>query len=401
MIPKDPEYGGGGASWNEVPKSKGPIPGTHSYVESLLSGGKKGGGGGDRASNYVETLFKPSTPYIEMATAPAQQEQQTQYAVDTVERRGSAVDVLSNFTAVSGGRDPKTMQVDDDIQQETEVKRWKAPKTYALTWDEYLALNDEQRAAVDFNTMLSKAREKDLNTEYEEPAPEEQEAYDDTMRRMFGEDRGSEAFAPATLGVLDRLEFKPTQADDFDNILGGEYFITTKELKQFTTEPTQSVMYADGDVATAGLMGEEQLAASTAKLTEALQRGHAAIQNFRQIAARAVNPVATSFGGEPIAKEKDPKQLIGFGQDKYDVYFRQALEALSRTDFPDEVRQNVLADLHAQLGPKNLLPDFMIYADAMTRDKDLYKEVSSWTQGATYFKPTEVRSTLNLDRGGD
>lgn len=394
--------GGGGASWDEVPKTKGPIPGTNSYVESLLSGGKKGGGGGDRAGSYVETLFKPSTPYVEMAAAPAPV--QTQYAVDTVERRGSATDVLHDFARVSGGQstDPaKIAARDEENRQVTEVKRWKAPKTYALTWDEYLALNDEQRAAVDFNTMLSKAREKDLNTEYEEPAPEEQEAYDDAMRRMFGEDRGSEAFAPATLGVLDRLEFKPTAEDDFDNILGGEYFITTKELKQFTTEPTQSVMYADGDVATAGLVGEEQLAASTAKITEALQRGHAAIQNFRQVAARAVNPVATSFGGEPIAKEKDPKQLIGFGQSPDDLYFRQALEALSRTDFPDEVRQNVLADLHAQLGPKNLLPDFMVYADAMTRDKDLYKEVSSWTQGATYFKPTEVRSTLNLDRGGD
>jgi hypothetical protein len=114
----------------------------------------------------------------------------------------------------------------------------------ALTWEAYDALSSDQKAAVDYNTLLVQARESDLGKSvYLNEA--DRAAYDETVTKLFGEGRGSDALAPATVDLLSKLDMNLV-GQDLDEYLSLERGIDTTELANFK--------FSDEDVKTLGTL---------------------------------------------------------------------------------------------------------------------------------------------------
>lgn len=117
----------------------------------------------------------------------------------------------------------------DPVQPTPTVKS--KNRSAPMTLKAYNALSPAQRAAVDFNTLLVGAREKDLNTSYA-PTQGETKKYDRTVEKMFGEEGGSETYAPETVGLLKSIDFKGV-GQDLDEYLSLERAVSAKELGDF------------------------------------------------------------------------------------------------------------------------------------------------------------------------
>lgn len=102
----------------------------------------------------------------------------------------------------------------------------------SMSWDEYDALSPNQRAAVDFNTMLVEAREIDLKTGDQWYTEEDRKQFAKDVEEMFGVGGGSEQMAPATMTLLKKINFKAI-GQDLDEFLSLERGIGVKELKDF------------------------------------------------------------------------------------------------------------------------------------------------------------------------
>lgn len=100
-----------------------------------------------------------------------------------------------------------------------------------LTWDAYQAMSADQKAAVDFNTLLVEAREKDLAKEWA-LTPEEQVEYDKRVAKVFGQGGTSKQIAPNTVKLLATLNFEAV-GQDLDQYLSLERGFTMDELDNF------------------------------------------------------------------------------------------------------------------------------------------------------------------------
>lgn len=101
-----------------------------------------------------------------------------------------------------------------------------------LTWEAYSALPSEQKSAIDWNTLLIEAREKDLAREAAPPKVPDAQAraeYDEKVKNIFGETGGSQVYAPNTVTLLDNLGIK-AQGQDLDEYLGLNRAITSTEM---------------------------------------------------------------------------------------------------------------------------------------------------------------------------
>jgi hypothetical protein len=101
-----------------------------------------------------------------------------------------------------------------------------------LSWEEYNDLSKQQRAAVDFNTLLVQAREVDLKTDPKFFSPAEKAQYDKDVKAMFGELGGSETIGYHTVELLKKIDFTAV-GQDLDEFLSLERAISTDELKNF------------------------------------------------------------------------------------------------------------------------------------------------------------------------
>mgnify|MGYP000370241441 CR=1 FL=1 len=81
-----------------------------------------------------------------------------------------------------------------------------AKQTEPMTWEDYNALTPLRRSAVDYNTSLTRAvrRDRQMQDEYS-PGDQQREAYDKTVARLFGEDGGSDWYAPETVALLQQI----------------------------------------------------------------------------------------------------------------------------------------------------------------------------------------------------
>ena len=144
-----------------------------------------------------------------------------------------------------------------------------------LTKAAYEALSDEQRSAVDFNTLLVRAREKDLTKDYEFDDAET-ETYNQSVRDMFGDKSGSYTFAPNTVKLLNEFGFKD-EAQDLDQFLSLERAVDSTKLKDFSIEKRRSgVELIDPTVAAiekAGKVIAEAKASGGGELLTALRSG--------------------------------------------------------------------------------------------------------------------------------
>ena len=101
-----------------------------------------------------------------------------------------------------------------------------------MTWEAYDALSPDQRAAVDFNTLLVEAREADLAAKEPMTATEWIE-YGNDVREMFGQSGGSRTVAPNTVKLLKSINFKAV-GQDLDEFLSMERGISAAELADFS-----------------------------------------------------------------------------------------------------------------------------------------------------------------------
>ena len=105
----------------------------------------------------------------------------------------------------------------------------KKSRAVPMTVEAYNKLSADQKAAVDFNTALVEAREKDLNSGWMiKRAPEDAV---EMRRAMFGEDAPTGGNPENTLRLLERIGFKAPGASKLEDFLGLDMAVTVDELK--------------------------------------------------------------------------------------------------------------------------------------------------------------------------
>lgn len=368
--------------WDEVAKSKGPIPGTHGYKPLPVPGRDSRGAGGGSFIEELNRLTPYTTPYeVTAAREPAKPPSTT--AAETA--------VSADYPQADAARTAAVVKQADAPPE----KRPPTLKTRQLTWEEYNKLTDDQRAAVDFNTMLIQAREKDLNTDYAEfEGGGANQEYQEAVERMFGTRGSTETYAPETMAVLKSIDYEAASGEALEDFLSLDAAISAKELKGFDTAPDP----IQGGLASYGLdqaiKPEEKAAASTAHLERVLAKSGQLIQNFRASTAAARSGLAVRYGG--VANKATP--ALGFGEDEDSSFFRQGIVALSMDLSPEETAL-VWDDLQKQLTPEKMRA-FLKFADDITRDS-LEIRPPQWTQDEkVIFNPQLIRERLGFDRGG-
>lgn len=255
-------------------------------------------------------------------------------------------------------------------------------KTHRMTWEQYNALSPLQRSAVDYNGMLVQAVRKDMRMNrkgrYDNVTDEQRAAYDKNVESMFGEDMGSDKYAPETMAVLQQLGIKNREEQnldtggdnaggyrgaDLDDYLDLRTVITTKDLRgmrgQNATEPggrlpaeLREMDLGDSERGTLIASREDMVldaAARTQELQQALTKGNEMLQTF-QAEARSDRQAALAQWG---AVKPGAVADVGFGP-KWDgvsaptdmnTYFQALYDALAkRQDTEINTREDVEAN---------------------------------------------------------
>lgn len=265
----------------------------------------------------------------------------------------------------------------------------------SMTAEEYNALDPQQRAAVDFNTMLVQAvrRDKRMNRKgfYDSSTEEQRDTYEADVQAMFGDGRGSDTYAPETLSVLKQIGYDDDRAD-FDDFLGLRAAITRKDLNYVGGSGAQSLAVSGSlsDVARDRITSTNDIAAATARMQEALVKGNALLNNIADTARRARAADLSILGGI----YRQPETEAGFGQSEQDTDFQLVYQGLSDPK-ADISFEDVTA---AWSGPT--LENFLRYADERSRNAELYGLPLGEERDVKYRSPEEFRKLLGLDQIG-
>lgn len=275
-----------------------------------------------------------------------------------------------------------------------------------LTPDEYAKLSGRQRAAVDYNTLLSTAVKKDLSRQdrYKGVSADQKATYDESVKNMFGDDHGSDLYAPETMAVLRQLKISdPT--DDLDDYLGMKVAITADDLTNITEKQPAPNYVIEGRAPQEDrgkLSIVEGLVDKTQQMESSLARGKQMLQSFTATAAaERADDLGRLGGSSPLASRPDlgfsPTQLTQTGAPAdLNSYFRQAFEALADEKHASD-RPQVLEALQADLHPDELAA-FKSYADTRLRNSRTYGASMGENPEAQYTSPKEFRRLLGLDR---
>lgn len=264
-----------------------------------------------------------------------------------------------------------------------------------MSWEEYNALSDKQRAAVDFNTMLVSAVRKDRkNQDDYDPSKEQQHIYDLSVEKMFGDDRGSDMYAPETLSVLKQIKYTDSNAD-LDDFLGLRAAITAKDLKHIgtSTAPGAVSQSGAGDVQIDRMNLSQELADRTQKLEQSLTKGRQLLQSMNATAAVERNFDLRGLGGLP--NEAPPS--LGFGQGEVDVYFQQAFDALANKANTKDAGE-IIDVVQSELSPDEFQA-FQTFSDTRSGNAARYGDQLGTDPKVTYRSPQEFRD-LFVDNGG-
>lgn len=286
-------------------------------------------------------------------------------------------------------------------------------KVEEMTTDDYLKLTPKQRAAVDFNTILSSAVENDKakQDQYIKNGIEDDTAYETRSRELFGEDRGSETFAPETLAVLSKLKLDDKLAD-LDDYLGLQVAITEDDLELLNSDPVNKTMQKvlDLPVGVTGAPGGTEpedtsgradyansVANKTRDLQETLAKGNDLLQSFGSTVQRDIAGDAGRIGGD-VDK---PDRALGFGGNKLDETFRDYYNILALKDGSVEATpEDVLNDARANLAPE-ALESFFSYAETRSRNAKEYGmdlgDRKDFDGEVEFRKPEEFRKLLGLE----
>lgn len=279
-----------------------------------------------------------------------------------------------------------------------------------LSWDEYNALTNRQRAAVDFNTMLVQAVRKDLHHQDDyKPSEVQKLTYQNSVNSMFGEDGGSETYAPETMTLLRKIGYSDDRAA-LDDFLGLKAAIGERDLKNLVPRevPGQTATGVEHVQETHPLRTDRvnlanTLATGTAELERTLARTGQLLATMPQTAALDRNDLLTgpmglggipNTGGQLMTGYGPPEDANG--QRTIDGYFQVMYDQIARKDGAG--RDQVLAELNKTLHPDEL-KQFMAYVDTRSNNADHYNLQLGDTEGATYKKPERLRTELDLGGG--
>lgn len=343
---------------------------------------------------------------------------------DPIIQPGSTAEALGMAYAVSRGETPASAAITtepDTATQEAEAKTYRARKTKEMSWDDYLGLGERGRSAVDFNTMLVQARQKDLKSEYE-PNVKQQEIYDIAVERMFGKEGVSETFAPETLALLNDIHFEQTDAkrfDDLDDFLGLSSALTARDIDNIGMLKGPDPVLGSGsnqmDLSLGGLAAPAPmpnataaevstvLAAGTSQLQDALTRGNQVLENWKLISAGDRNESIGYYGGTQNRIASPDIRMTGEGLTggiPTGEYFDMAFNTLSDATNPPETLGLIKKDLRdGALGEKGI-QQFLDYADTKSK-YSVDNNVGLGSDTATQYRtPDEFRQVLGLGGGG-
>lgn len=261
-----------------------------------------------------------------------------------------------------------------------------------MTQAEYDALTPKERAAVDFNTMLVQAVRQDTRRQNKyDPSQAQQNNYDLTVTKMFGDDRGSETYAPETLAVLHQIGFSDDTAD-LDDFLGLNAAITARDLKFLKNDPGPTVAEAQmNPVRLDRYELTETLATSTKQMEDTLARGNQMLASIGQTTAMDRIEDLQRIGGlqsrQPLA--------IGYGGSELDAYFQRGFDILASKENTGD-RDEVLATMSSELSPSEF-DSFMEYADSRSKNAERYD--LKLGQGKGYKPPEQFRKMMGLEKG--
>jgi hypothetical protein len=268
--------------------------------------------------------------------------------------------------------------------------------THRMTREEYDALSDKQRAAVDFNTSLAKAVRRDLRLQDKsDPSKEERKNYDAASESMFGKDHGSEIYAPETMALLRQLKVKDT-ADDLDDYLGLKVAITEDDLVNFDTGPAEAGAVIDGRVPEAvrpSITYKQHLVDSAQEALQAqLAKGAKLLQDHRSTLATSRRSDIEDMGGvyKPVTA------MTGFGSDNLDRMVSGTFDELLGYD---KKKISDSLQLMRENLPEDQVKAFFDYADRRTREAQQYNiELTPSGQTDKSYTPEQTRKLLGLKK---
>lgn len=259
-------------------------------------------------------------------------------------------------------------------------------ESYTLTSKQYNALSPEQRAAVDFNTQLVAAREKDLNTEYH-ATDKQREQYHKEVTRLFGNDGGSYRYAPETLGLLEQIKLKPDAGQDMDNYLGLEAAVDIKELPKTGSSELGGAL---GDVLQLWTDNNPAEGERIQHHEKQLERRGSMAQDLDSSLQIERNRYLRAFGGKPDVVKLEP----GWGSGALDTAIQKAFETFARSDVPHAQAQSLFDRTFTEPEWRQA---FFNYADTMTRREAEYRSRKRSSDTIEYRSPQEFRELLGLD----
>lgn len=277
--------------------------------------------------------------------------------------------------------------------------------TYQMTWEDYQALSDQQRAAVDFNTALARAVRNDLRhqDDYASVEATPRLAYDTDVERMFGEDGGSTRYAPQTVALLKQIGFTDDGAD-LDQFLNLRAAITDKDLKRLQWENVPGLSdQASSQLPAAAnerMSYVDSISDAAAQRLDELMSTPGALPSPKQNLLSQSQVMATGYGADTLKLNTPP----GFGpagevlgdNGITNKDFSDALFVLASKQITPEKQQEFLGVLNSQLTPEQRRA-FMSYADARTRQAAEYDLPLGSDPSVQYRGPEEIRKLLGLD----
>lgn len=405
------EGGGGAVSSDRDKKSRGSSKPASVAIGAGVGSGSATTSGSPRGAVTPEvgqrsmlTPFSAEVP-VPPVTVPGPESGQLNYYT---ERDPGGLQVDGSWNAW-GAKDKVDGKGGKDDAPKPEIKQYKDRAVREMTWERYNSLSERQRAAVDFNTALVAAREKDLNSDYD-PTKKDTARYEAAVTDMFGEQGGSATFAPETMALLRKIDYSGA-GKDLDDFLGLKSAITRKELKGLDIDDLSPVEKGASGVANAvtglGVVPTDSrsenaiLADSTRALQETMAKAGEMLKNWTVSSTAMLNRDVYDFGG----LQSDLNVGRGFGNAPVNygapgvtgnvhTFFQDAFNQLSsKANGPEQIQQS-LGILNETLKPKEQ-ESFLRYVDDLTRtsqDFDL-------PLGKDRRSAREIRALLNMDGG--
>jgi hypothetical protein len=207
-----------------------------------------------------------------------------------------------------------------------------------MSVDQYLTLTPMQRAAVDANTALVAAAEQDTASWAKEQVagkPIGDKNYLDQVKNTFGDNGGSDTYAPRTMAVLNDLGLN-LQGKDLDQYLNYSALVTEQDLQGLAGTP-------------AGDNPRQQNAAAIAKaastrLSETLATGQNLLDSIR----------TSSDSNRQLFGATDPAAPpVGFANSARDQDLAQAFDILSQTRSQQDLTPETVSALYNELQQKH------------------------------------------------